>query len=83
MRNVEPERLQPAEWIVREGAARFRAALIVMAENQVAALSAVSGSCAELIVEFTVSLNNRQDVEVLINKIKNHTHIHEVRRSSN
>ncbi len=100
MRNVEPERLQPADWIVREGAARFRAALIVMAENQVAALSAVSGSCAELkleitsingrydknglfIVDFTVSLNNRQDVEVLINKIKNHTNVHEVRRSSN
>ena len=35
------------------------------------------------IVDVTVALTNRQDVEVLIKKIKAHTKIIDVRRTSN
>ncbi len=71
-----------------------------MAEDQGAALSAISGSVAEMkleitsingrydkngsaIVDVTVSLTNRHDVEILINKIKAHAKILDVRRTSN
>ena len=100
MRNIEPERLQPAEWVADEGDARFKAAIVVLADEQGAALSAISGSVSEMklsitsingrydknnnaVVDVTVSLTNRQDVEVLINKIKNHAKIIDVRRSAN
>ena len=100
MKNIEPERLQPAEWVADEGDARFNAVIVVLADEQGAAISAISGSVAEMklsitsingrydknnnaIVDVTVALNNRQDMEVLINKIKNHAKIIDVRRSAN
>ena len=100
MKNVEPERLQPAQWIAEEGGARFKAGIVVKAAEQGAALAAVSGCVAEMklsitsingrydknndaIVEVTVSLTNRQDIEVLINKIKSHPKIYDVRRMAN
>jgi GTP pyrophosphokinase len=97
--HADPERLQPAEWVTDEGGARFKAAIVVKAEDQGIALAAVSGCVAEMklaitsingrydkagdaIVEVTVSLTNRQDVEVLIKKIKSHAKIYDVRRLS-
>ena len=100
MKNVEPERLQPAQWISEEGGARFKAGIVVKAAEQGAALAAVSGCVAEMklsitsingrydknndaIVEVTVNLTNRQDIEVLINKIRSHPKIYDVRRMAN
>ena len=100
MKNADPARLQAAEWIVREGEARFKAAIVVTAEDQGAALSAISASVSEMkleitsingrydkngsaIVDVTVSLLSRQDVEVLIGKIRSHAKILDVRRLSN
>ena len=37
----------------------------------------------DAIVEVTVSLTNRQDIEVLINKIRSHPKIYDVRRMAN
>ncbi len=100
MKNADPARLQTAAWLVKEGEARFKAAIVVTAEDQGAALSAISGSVAEMkleitsingrydkngsaIVDVTVSLLSRQDVEVLIGKIRAHAKILDVRRLSN
>lgn len=100
LKGADAERLQPAEWVVEEGNARFKAAIVVTADDQGAALSAISGSVAEMkleitsingrydknnsaIVDVTVSLTNRQDVEVLIKKIKSHAKILDVRRTAN
>ncbi len=100
MRCVEAERLQPAEWVAEEGGARFKAAIVVTAAEQGAALAAISGSVSEMklgitsingrydknenaIIDVTVTLTNRQDVEVLIKKIKSHAKIFDVRRNSN
>ncbi len=100
MKNVEPERLQPAEWCRQEGVARFRAAITVYSEDQGAALSAISSGVNEMklsitsingrygkngdaIVEVTVSLLNRQDVEILIGKIRSYPRIIDVRRMNN
>lgn len=100
MKNIDPARLQTAEWLVKEGEARFKAAIVVTAEDQGAALSAISGSVAEMrleitsingrydkngsaIVDVTVSLLSRQDVEVLIGKIRAHAKILDVRRMAN
>ncbi len=60
MKNVEPERLQPAEWTVNEGETRFKAAIVVYAEEQGAALSAVSQSIADMKLSLT-SINGRYD----------------------
>ena len=100
MKNIDPARLQTAEWVVKEGEARFKAAIVVMAEDQGAALAAISGSVAEMkleitsingrydkngsaIVDVTVSLLSRQDVEVLIGKIRSHAKILDVHRMAN
>ena len=100
IRNTEEERLQPAEWVSSEGGAQYKAAIVVTADEQGAALSAISGSVAEMklsitsingrydknnsaIVEVTVSLTGKQDVDVLIKKIKSHAKIIDVRRLSN
>ena len=100
MKNADPGRLQPAEWIAQEGAARFKASIVVLAEEQGAALSAISASVSEMkleissingrydknnsaIVEVSVALTNRQDVEVLIGKIRQHPKILDVHRTAN
>ncbi len=101
VRNVEPERLQPAEWVIKEqGDARFKAAIVVYAEDQGTALSAISQSVTDMklsiisingrydkkedaVVEVTVSLWNKQDIEVLISKIGSFPRIIEVRRLAN
>ena len=78
---------------------RFKAAIVVTADDQGAAIGAISASVAEMhleitsingrydkngsaIVDVTVSLTNRQDVEVLIKKIMGHQKIIDVRRAS-
>lgn len=100
MKGVEKERLQQAEWVAEEGDVRFKAAIVVTADDQGAALSAISGSVAEMkleitsingrydkngcaIVDVTVSLTNRHDVEILIKKIQGHSKIVDVRRTAN
>ncbi len=100
MRNADEGRLQPAEWAGEDKDARFKAAIVVTADDQGAALSAISGSVAEMklaitsingrydkngaaIVDVTVSLTGKQDVDVLIKKIKSHAKILDVRRTAN
>ncbi len=100
MRNVEPERLQPAEWTDKSRDVRYKASIVILAEDQGVALSALSQSLTEMklslssingrydkngdaVVEVTVSLESRQDVEVLIKKINSHSKILDVRRMSN
>ncbi len=100
LKNAEEARLQPAEWIEREGEAQFKAAIVVYAEEQGAALSAISQSVSEMklnlvsingryekagdaVVEVTVSLRSRQQIEGLIGKISAQPRILAVRRLSN
>ena len=100
LKNAEEGRLQPAEWTAREGASRFRAVIVVTAEEQGAALSAISQATADMklsiisingrydknndaVVEVAVSLLSRQDVEVLIEKIRSHARILNVHRLKN
>ncbi len=100
LKSAEEGRLQPAEWVGDGSSARFKAAIVVTADDQGAALSAISGSVAEMklaitsingrydknesaIVDVTVTLSNRQDVDVLIQKIKSHAKILDVHRTSN
>ncbi len=100
LRNVEKERLQPAEWTGSSQGSRYKVALVVSAEEQGAAISAISQSVAEMkisissingrydknhdaIVEVTVSLLSKQDIDVLIGKIKTYPRILDVRRMSN
>ena len=100
LKGADEGRLQPAEWVEDEPGARFKAAVVVTADDQGSALSAISGSVAEMkleitsingrydknglaIVDVTVSLTNRHDVEILINKIKSHAKIVDVRRTAN
>ncbi len=60
MRNVDPMRLQPAEWVSRAGAARFRVTFVVYAEEQGAALAAISQATADMKLSIT-SINGRYD----------------------
>lgn len=100
MKGADEARLQPAEWIAEEGDVHFKAAIVVTAEDQGEALSAISASVAEMklsitsingrydknnaaIVEVSVSLTNRQDVDTLIKKIKSRPKIFDVRRTAN
>ena len=100
LKGADPARLQAAEWVAEEGGARFKAAIVVTADDQGAAIGAISASVAEMrleitsingrndkngsaIVDVTVSLTNRQDVEVLIKKILGHQKIIDVRRTAN
>ncbi len=100
IRNAEEDRLQPAEWTKQEGEARFKAGLVITAEEQGAALAAISsvladmklsltsingryGKSGEAIVEVTVSLLNKQDIEVLISRLSAKDKIYGVRRVSN
>ena len=100
MKNAETGRLLHAEWTAQEGAARFKASIVVLAEEQGAALAAISASVSEMkleissingrydknnsaIVEVGVSLTNRQDVEVLIGKIRQLPKILDVHRMAN
>ena len=100
MRNVEQERLQPAEWIRSDEKVRFKASIVVYADDQKSAISAIVGSVAEMkleitsingrydknnsaVVDVSVSLTNKQDVEILIKKIKAHSpRILDVRRDA-
>lgn len=99
LKGADPARLQAAAWVAEEGGVRFKAAIVVTADDQGAAIGAISASVAEMhleitsingrydkngsaIVDVTVSLTNRQDVEVLIKKIMGHQKIIDVRRAS-
>ena len=99
MKNVEEERLQSAEWVV-EGGERFKAALVVTAEEQGAALASISAVLAEMkleltsingrydknnlaVVDVTVNLKSKLDIETLIKKISARDKIVDVRRMSN
>lgn len=60
MRNAEPERLQPAEWIRSGEGGRYKASIVVYADDQKSAISAIVGSVAEMKLEIT-SINGRYD----------------------
>ncbi len=100
LKGADTARLQDADWIAEEGGARFKAGIVVRAEDQGVALAAVSACVAEMklaitsingrydksgdaVVEVSVSLTNRHDVEILIKKIGAHAKIYDVRRMAN
>ncbi len=101
LKNAEADRLQPAEWTGKqEQDARFKAGLIVTAEEQGAALAAISTVLSDMhlslssingrydksgaaIVEVTVTLLSKQDIEVLINRLSAKDKIIGVRRTTN
>lgn len=100
LKHADPARLQPAEWKIEEGNARFKAGITVKAADQGVALAAVTACIAEMklsltsingrydknddaIVEVTVNLNNSNDVEVLMRKLRSYDKIYEVRRMAN
>ncbi len=101
LKNAESDRLQPAEWTGKqEQDARFKAGLIVTAEEQGAALAAISTVLSDMhlsissingrydksgaaIVEVTVTLLSKQDIEVLINRLSAKEKIIGVRRTTN
>ena len=62
MRNVDPGRLQPAAWVEQAGAGsvNFKVAIVVTAEEQGAALAAISGAVADMKLSIT-SINGRYD----------------------
>ena len=60
MRNAEPERLQPAEWIRSGEGGRYKASIVVFADDQKSAISAIVGTVAEMKLEIT-SINGRYD----------------------
>lgn len=60
LKGAEPERLQVAEWLSDEGGAKFKAAIVVTAEDQGAAIGAISACVAEMKLELT-SINGRYD----------------------
>ena len=62
MRNVDPGRLQPAAWVeqVGAGSVNFKVAIVVTAEEQGAALAAISGAVADMKLSIT-SINGRYD----------------------
>ncbi len=100
LKNAEEDRLQPAEWTKQEGEARFKAGLLVTAEEQGAALAAISSVLSDMklsltsingrydkngdaLVEVTVSLLSKQDIEVIISRLSSRDKIVSVRRMSN
>ncbi len=100
LKNAEEDRLQPAEWTKQEGEARFKAGLLVTAEEQGAALAAISSVLSDMklsltsingrydkngdaLVEVTVSLLSKQDIEVIISRLSSRDKIISVRRMSN
>ena len=60
MRNVNPGRLQPAEWVEQAGGVNFKVAIVVTAEDQGAALAAISGVVADMKLSIS-SINGRND----------------------
>ena len=58
LKNAEEDRLQPAEWTKQEGEARFKAGLLVTAEEQGAALAAISSVLSDMKLSLT-SINGR------------------------
>lgn len=60
MRNVDPGRLQPAEWVEQAGGVNFKVAIVVTAEDQGAALAAISGVVADMKLSIS-SINGRND----------------------
>ena len=60
MRNVDPGRLQPAEWVEQADGVNFKVAIVVTAEDQGAALAAISGVVADMKLSIS-SINGRND----------------------
>ena len=60
MRNADPGRLQPAEWVEQADGVNFKVAIVVTAEDQGAALAAISGVVADMKLSIS-SINGRND----------------------
>ena len=60
MRNVDSGRLQPAEWVEQADGVNFKVAIVVTAEDQGAALAAISGVVADMKLSIS-SINGRND----------------------
>ena len=98
MRSVDRDRLQPAEWsgggeffkaaivVTAPDQGVALAAISASVSELKLNITSINGRYDKndnAIVDVTVSLSNRQDVEVLMKKIKAHQNIYEVRRASN
>lgn len=99
MKIIDPERLQPAEWVSSGAGTRYNAHIEVRAADQGVILSVVSGVVADMrlaitsvngridksrsaIVEVSVSLTKKEDIETLIKKIKSDARIFDVYRTT-
>ncbi|MBO7736208.1 MAG: bifunctional (p)ppGpp synthetase/guanosine-3',5'-bis(diphosphate) 3'-pyrophosphohydrolase [Clostridia bacterium] len=97
VRNVEPERLQPAEWLNSTYGIKYNVHIGVRAADQGVILSAVSAVASDMhlsinsvngrmdkngaaVVEVGISFTKKEDVDLLIKKIKSDARIFDVYR---
>ncbi|MBP5242312.1 MAG: bifunctional (p)ppGpp synthetase/guanosine-3',5'-bis(diphosphate) 3'-pyrophosphohydrolase, partial [Clostridia bacterium] len=97
MVNLDPARLQPAEWLKSGANDRYNAHIEIRAADQGVILSVVSNIASDMrmaitsvngrldknrsaIVEVSVSLRQKEDVETLIKRIKSDSRIFDVYR---
>ena len=97
VRNVEPERLQPAEWLNSTYGIKYNVHIGVRAADQGVILSAVSSVASDMhlsinsvngrmdkngaaVVEVGISFTKKEDVDLLIKKIKSDARIFDVYR---
>ena len=97
VRNVEPERLQPAEWLNSTYGLKYNVQIGVRAADQGVILSAVSTVASDMrlsinsvngrmdkngaaVVEVGISFTKKEDVDLLIKKIKSDARIFDVYR---
>ena len=98
MRNAEPERLLPAEW-VSDDSANFIVGLKIVAKEQGIALTAVSATVTAMklsitsvngridkdgnaVIDVTVRLNSKKEMDMLIEKLKADGRIIDVYRTT-
>lgn len=99
MRNVETDRLLPAEWLNAGMGSRYNAHIEVRAADQGVILSVVSNIAADMrlaitsvngridknrsaIVDVSVTLTRKEDIETLIKRVKSDSRIFDVYRTT-
>ena len=99
MRNADPARLQPAEWVEQAAGVNYKVAIVVTAQEQGAAIAAISSVVSDMklsiaaingrdknnyaIVDVTVGLPSLRDAEELINRLSSRPKIMNVHRLTN
>ena len=99
VKNIDPERLQPAEWLNAGMGTRYNAHIEVRAADQGVILSVVSNIAADMrlaitsvngridksrsaIVDISVTLTRKEDIETLIKRVKSDSRIFDVYRTT-